>query len=68
MTTIMPQSEMQRRALTYIDNKLKDNPGLSLGNLLDEAGARFNLSPKDSMALQQLFADAAKRRQADEQV
>ena len=65
MATIMPKSELLRKAVTYIDNRLRDEPNLSLGNLLDDAGMRFNLSPRDSMALHQIFENAAKRKQTD---
>lgn len=62
MTTIMPHSELVRKALFYIDERLADSPEAKVAPLLDEAGARFNLSPRDSEALLQLFKDARARK------
>ncbi|MFV0349423.1 MAG: hypothetical protein ACK5JO_12635 [Halodesulfovibrio sp.] len=56
MTTVMPQSELVRRAAQYIDEMLKE--GKALSPLLDEAGMRFNLSPKDAEMLRDLFKPA----------
>ncbi len=56
MTTIMPPSELLRRAVTYISEQQKDAPGKDLMQLLDEAAMRFNLSPLDCEALARLFA------------
>lgn len=56
MTTVMPQSELVRKAAQYIDELLKEGKPLTM--LLDEAGMRFNLSPKDSEMLRDLFKPA----------
>ena len=55
MTTIMPQSELLRRAVQYIDDVRRDTPEKKLSQILDDAGMRFNLSPVDSEALRRLF-------------
>lgn len=55
MNTIMPQSELVRKAAAYLAEKLSQNPDKSLGSLLDEAGMRFNLTPLDAAALERLF-------------
>ncbi len=60
MTTVMPHDELVRRALAFVDAARRDAPGRPLGDLLDEAGARFNLSPKDSEALLRLFQEASR--------
>lgn len=53
MATIMPTSELVRKAAQYIEDERKE--GRPLPVLLDEAGMRFNLSPKDAQMLQDLF-------------
>lgn len=58
MPTIMPQSELLRKAVIFVDECRREKPNAKLGNLLDEAGMRFNLSPKDSEALLNLFCTA----------
>ncbi|MDD4701362.1 MAG: hypothetical protein PHI96_03995 [Desulfovibrio sp.] len=55
MTTIMPQSELVRKAAAYLAEELNKTPSKSLGTLLDEAGMRFNLTPLDAAALERLF-------------
>lgn len=51
MSTIIPRSELLKRAITWISEQkdrceLVDVPCLK--RLLDEAGMRFNLSPRDT--------------------
>ena len=62
MTTVMPHDELLRKALYFVDERLADNPAANLDSLLDEAGARFNLSPRDSEALLDLFRTAREKR------
>lgn len=56
MTTIMPSTELLRRAVSYIDEELREHPEMPLPTLIDQAGMRFNLSPLDSEALFRLFS------------
>ena len=56
MTTIIPHSELLRRAVSYVSDTRNDNPGRKLADILDEACMRFNLSPLDCEALQRLFS------------
>ncbi len=56
MTTVMPQSELVRKAALYIGEMLRE--GKDLRTLLDEAGMRFNLSPKEAEALRHFFQPA----------
>ena len=51
MPTIMPQSELVRKAIAYLNEEHKRAPRKSLSSLLDEAGMRFNLTPVDAEAL-----------------
>lgn len=55
MPTIMPQSELLRRALRYVNDTKQDYPNKTLPQILDEAAMRFNLSPVDAEALHRLF-------------
>lgn len=55
MATIMPKSELVKRAIVYMDELRLQKPNASLAQLLDETGMRFNLGPADADNLQQLF-------------
>lgn len=55
MTTVMPQSELIRNAVAWVNEHLA-LPGNSLKKLLDEAGMRFNLGPKEQEFLRDLFS------------
>lgn len=56
MATIMPQSELVRRAAAWISGQRAASPEKKPHELLDEAGMRFNLSPKDQRMLADFFA------------
>ena len=51
MATIMPASELVRRAAAWLAEQRALYPEKSLAVLLDEAGMRFNLNPLDAAAL-----------------
>ena len=67
MSTIMPQSELVRRAAAFVADYLAAEcpAGVKAGEhrpsearlaaILDEAGMRFNLSPAETIALHDLF-------------
>ena len=57
MATVMPREELVRRALNYIAERRMACPGISVYDLLDEAGIRFNLSPRDQEALERLYRE-----------
>ena len=57
MSTVMPHSELLRRAVEWINDTRRDNPEKPLEQLIDEAGMRFNLSPVDCDGLRRLFAE-----------
>jgi hypothetical protein len=48
MSTLQPQGERLKKAIQWISEKRQENPDLSPAKLVDEAGFRFDLSPKDS--------------------
>ena len=56
MATVMQHEELIRRALNYILERRRECPGMGTAELLDSAGARFNLSPLDQEALERLLA------------
>ena len=56
MATIIPHSELLRRAVSHVNDARNDNPERKLADILDEACMRFNLSPLDGEALQRLFS------------
>ena len=37
-----------KQAIAWIDEQLRERPGVDRGRLLDEAGRRFDLSPLDA--------------------
>lgn len=56
MTTIMPQGELMRRAVKWIDERRAETDQ-SLAGLIDMAALQFNLSPKDTAFLEQFFKE-----------
>lgn len=54
MPTIMPESELLRKALRWISEETKDAEKAK--TLVPEASMRFNLSPKESEYLIRLLA------------
>ncbi|HJD97516.1 hypothetical protein [Mailhella massiliensis] len=55
MATVMQHEELVRRALAYMLERRQESPSVSVAELLDGAGVRFNLSPLDQEALERLF-------------
>jgi len=53
MSTVVEQTELVRKAVVWLDEHCRQ--GKSLHALLDEAGMRFNLSPKEQEFLKNLF-------------
>lgn len=56
MTTIMPDDELMRKAVRYIDETLRETD-LSLPKVLEQAAMRFNLGPAACEYLHSLFKD-----------
>jgi prolyl-tRNA synthetase len=61
MTTVMPQSELTRKAVAWIAEQ--QAAGKALPAALEEAGLRFNLGPKEQEFLQGFFAGSNKENQ-----
>ncbi|MEF2229537.1 MAG: hypothetical protein V3571_01285 [Pseudodesulfovibrio sp.] len=57
MSTIMPQSELTRKAVAWICEKREECGSLPLSALLEEAAMRFNLGPKDVEFLQRFYKE-----------
>ena len=47
MTTIMPEGDAIRNAVKWISEQRTQSPDTPVHKLVDDAGFRFNLSPKE---------------------
>jgi hypothetical protein len=61
MTVPLPEGELLRRAVRWISEQRELVSKPSLAELIDEAGKRFNLSPKDSEFLILFFTAVHKQ-------
>lgn len=57
MPAIIHKSELVRRAITWLDQCLAENPAKDWKRLVDEASMRFNLGPLDAADLERLFSE-----------
>jgi hypothetical protein len=57
MTTVMPEGGAVRRAVQWISKMREEGTKASLAILIEQASARFNLSPKDSEFLTRFFTE-----------
>uniref|UniRef100_B8DJL2 Uncharacterized protein n=1 Tax=Nitratidesulfovibrio vulgaris (strain DSM 19637 / Miyazaki F) TaxID=883 RepID=B8DJL2_NITV9 len=55
MTTVIPHSELVKRAAAWVAEHRAEQPSRPLADLVDEAGARFNLGPMETEMLLDLF-------------
>lgn len=58
MSTVIPQSELTKRALEWLCAQREERPGAALRLLIDEAAVRFNLGPLDVEFLERCLAEA----------
>ncbi len=65
MTTVMPEGEALRRAVKWISDEINDNPDKSVQKLVNEAVARFALSPKDTEFLMSFYKKGGSSPQAN---
>jgi hypothetical protein len=56
MATIQPKGEDLRKAVQWISEEQRDGTDKSLGRLIEEACAKFSLSPKDAEFLSRQMA------------
>ena len=61
MATIIPEGELLRRAVVWIDTQ-RSETGRAASDLIDQAALRFNLGPKDTEFLVGFFKE---QREAD---
>jgi len=54
MPTIMPQNELVKKAVVYVNENKQKYAG-NMNKLFDQAGMRFNLSPKEAGMLKDFF-------------
>jgi len=57
---ITPQGEAIRRAVAWISEMRQGQQAMSTVELVDEAGRRFNLSPREQLSLMRLLAPSRK--------
>ncbi|MBI9078264.1 MAG: hypothetical protein JEY79_00810 [Pseudodesulfovibrio sp.] len=57
MTTIMPQSELTRKAIFWICEMQEGDTDKSLDALIEDAAIRFNMGPRDVEFLQRFYRD-----------
>jgi hypothetical protein len=57
MTTIMPDGNNLKKAITWIDEARSEKKDKNLLQLIDEAGMRYNLAPKDTEFLIRFYTD-----------
>ena len=57
MSTIMPKGENLRQAVKWISENLKEDGNAKIPLLIEKAGIRFNLSPKDEEYLRSFYKD-----------
>jgi hypothetical protein len=55
MGTIKPEGKNVRDAIKWISENLKEDQTIGPMKLIEEAGARFNLSPKDEEFLRSFY-------------
>ena len=62
MTTIMPQSELMKKAVAYVADHLASGEAGSLPRAVEDASRRFNLGPKEAEFLIEFFQDAPQQQ------
>jgi hypothetical protein len=55
MTTVQPEGEDIRKAVKWISDERQYGPDKTLLQLIEEAGLKFNLSPRDEEYLINFF-------------
>jgi hypothetical protein len=55
MTTVQPASKNVREAIKWISENLKEDGTQNPVQFIEEAGSRFNLSPKDEEFLRSFY-------------
>jgi len=58
MATIQPKGERLRQAVRWISEQCEEHPQKSLKSLIQLAGMRFNLTPKEELYLVSFYAES----------
>ena len=61
MATIQPKGEKMRQAVKWISESLQENENRPIAVLIQEAGARYNLSPKEEEFLISFYRENSKQ-------
>jgi hypothetical protein len=61
MSTIMPEAENVQKAIKWISACIEDSGNQPLHKLIESAGLKFDLSPKDSEFLMGFFRNHNKK-------
>jgi hypothetical protein len=57
-TDLLPAGETLRKAVRWISEQRRDDPGANIKKLVEEAGLRFDLPPLDQEYLWHTFVQA----------
>jgi len=63
MSDSLPKGEDLRKAVRWVSQTREANPERSLATLLEEAGVKFDLSPRDENFLLKFFTSAGPTEQ-----
>jgi len=55
--SMLPEGEQFRKAIKWISDERRDNPGAGLFILIEKACLKFDLSPKEGDFLMQFFIE-----------
>ncbi len=61
MSSLVPEGAGVRKAVQWV-SKMREEENTPLQKLIDQASARFNLSPKDSEFLHRFFNEGEKKK------
>lgn len=57
MSTIMPQGELTRKAVVWIDERRQEEGAPTISKIIEEAAMQFNLGPKDVEFLTRFYKE-----------
>lgn len=57
MSTIMPQGELKKKAIAWIDERMQRSQAPALARIIEDAAVQFNLGPKDVEFLTRFYKE-----------
>lgn len=60
--SIIPEGEQLRKAIKWVSDERRDNPGAGLLDLIEKASLKFDLSPKDGELLMHFFTSGGREK------